>query len=173
MTKILSLVLTVVALCFGTLYIVGYTTPEEYSKEITFIADYSPQLTWRELINIKNIKDRKSDVESVEMLEEFGRLVAWKENLDSGGFRIYRMNNFSEFKSITFELTESTYGLTGYWNFILEPEDNHTKVTIVENSTNTNTLLRGYRVIFNRDHELFVWQKYIKVGLVQTLLNTP
>ncbi len=173
MTRILSLVLTVALLCIGILYVVGYMNPAEYQGEIKFTVDYSPELTWRELINIKEISNRKQDVESAEVLEEFGRLVAWKENLKNGGYRIYRMNNYSEPRTLTIELTESSYGLTGYWNFLLEPQDKNTQVTIVENSTNTNILLRGYRVIFNRNHDLFVWQKYIRVGLVQTLLLTP
>jgi hypothetical protein len=173
MLRILSLILAVVIVCGGVIFLLGYTTSPSYKNSITFEVFYSPELTWKELLNIKDTPRRKPDVVSIDILEEFGKLTAWKENLKSGGYRIYRMNKREENKRLILELTESSYGLTGIWTFELDPaKDNNTQITIYEESTLTDFKRRGYRVIMGREYDLLLWQKYIKVGLVQALLNT-
>lgn len=173
MLRIFSLILTVIILAGGAILITGYTTLPSYSDSVTFEVPYSPQVTWQELLNIQDMPRRKSDVTSVNVLEEFGKLIAWQENLTHGGYRIYRMNEREENKKLVLELTDSSYGLTGIWTFELTTEGNKTFVTISEKSVLSDFKRRGYRVFFGRNHDLLVWEKYIKVGLVQSLLLTP
>ncbi len=173
MLRILSLIITVVAVVYGILLLTGYRTPQSYSNSITFQMDYSPQLVWQELLKIDEIPNHKKDVASIEILEELGKLIAWKENTKSGEYRIYRMNKREENKQLVLELTESSYGLTGIWTFDLEKSSNATLVTISETSTLTDILRRGYRSFTTRDADIIAWQKYLKAGLVQALLITP
>ncbi len=175
MLRILSLIIAIVLSGTAIVFLFGYNAPEEYQDSISFKVSYATDTTWEQLINIKEIATRKSDVSSIEILEEFGKLVAWRENLKTGGYRIYRTNQRIEGQKLVVELTESSYGLTGIWTFYLSKDKvgNDTVVVIEETSKFTNTLKRGYRVIVGREHDLLVWQKYIKVGLVQTLLITP
>ncbi len=175
MLRILSLIIAIVLVALGIAFLFGYNAPEEYQNSTSFKVSYATNTTWEQLINIKEIPNRKSDVSSIEILEEFGKLVAWQENLKTGGYRIYRTNQRIEGQKLVVELTESSYGLTGIWTFYISKDvvGNDTIVTIEEESKFTNTLRRGYRVIMGREADLLVWQKYIRVGLVQTLLITP
>lgn len=173
MLRILSLIVAVIVVSASIIFALGYSSNPKYSNSVTFYSNYSVHPTWQEIINIKEITNRKADVESIEVLEEFGILSAWQENLKNGGYRIYRMNKRIENRLLEIELTDSSYGLTGIWTFELRPIENDTEVTIYEESTLTDLKRRGYRTIIGREHDLLVWQKYIKVGLVQALLKTP
>ncbi len=173
MFRILSLVFAIVIFVGGLILIVGYTTLPSYNSSTTFEVGYSPELVWQELIKIQLIPSRKGDVVSVNVLEEYGKLIAWQENLRNGGYRIYRMNERQENSRLVLELTDSSYGLTGIWTFDLRSNNNKTDVTITEQSVLGDLKLRGYRVLFGRDHDLLVWVKYIKVSLLQSLLVTP
>lgn len=174
MSRILSLTISIFVLIGITILILGYNTPEKYTGEIQVEASYSVGLVWQELLNIKEIPQRKTDVTSIEILEEFGKLSIWKENLNSGGYRIYRMNKRDdEQKILVLELIESSYGLTGIWTFNLKENSKDTIVYISEDSTLTDIKRRGYRKITARDVDLRAWQNYIKAGLWQTLLKTP
>lgn len=173
MLRILSLIISILVIAIGIILVLGYNTPPTYKNSITFEVPYSISLTWQELLNINDIPKRKRDVKSVEVLEEFGKLIAWQENLTMGGHRIYRMNKRDEEKKLVLELTDSSYGLSGIWTFDLSTNENKTIITISEDSTLTDIKRRGYRAILGREYDLLVWQKYIKVGLVQTLLTIP
>ncbi|MEN9921391.1 MAG: putative signal peptide protein [Candidatus Parcubacteria bacterium] len=173
MLRILSLIIAVVLVIWGILFLTGYNASPEYENSISFTVANSPMLTWQQMLDIKDTPNRKSDVKSIEILEEYGKLIAWKENLKNGGHRTYRMNKRIENQELVLELTESTEGLTGVWTFTFQKEDADTFISISEKSKLTNTLSRGYHTILGREYNLLVWQKYIKVGLVQALLNTP
>lgn len=173
MLRIISLILAVVLFAGAVILISGYMAVPSYSNSITFEVPYSLELTWQELLDIKNVTKNKSDVASVDVLEEFGKLSVWQENLKDGGYRIYRMNKRDENKELVLELIDSSYGLKGIWTFDLKSSDNRTEVTISEKSTLADIKIRGYRVIFGREADLLVWQKYIKVGLAQSLLVMP
>ncbi len=174
MLRILSLILTILILFGGAVVVAGYRTSPEYSDSVTFNVSYPVDMVWQKLVSIEEIPRRKNDVKSVTVLEQFGKLVAWKETLNNGGYRIYRMNERQDNKKLTLELTESSYGLTGIWTYEIRPvENNDTQITLTEKSTLTNAKIRGYRVFLGRDHDMLVWIKYINVGLVQALLITP
>jgi hypothetical protein len=173
MLRILSLIISVVLVIYGILLLTGYRTPQSYSNSLTYQLDYSSPMVWQELLKIKEIPNRKRDVVSIEILEEFGKLTAWKENTKGGGYRVYRMNKREENKQFVIELTESSYGLTGIWTFDLEKSGNSTLVTISETSTLTDITRRGFRSFTGRDVDIIAWQKYLKAGLVQALLITP
>lgn len=173
MLRILSLIIAILLVGFGIVFLFGYNSPEEYKNTISFEASYTLDMAWRQLVDVNEIPKRKSDVKSVEIIEEFGKLIAWRENLKTGGHRIYRMNQRIDNQRLILELTESSYGLSGIWVFDLSKIENHTWVVVSEESRLTDVLVRGYRTIIGRDYDLLVWEKYIKVGLVQALLTTP
>jgi hypothetical protein len=173
MLRILSLIIVIVLVIWGAIFFTGYNAPVEYEKSITFTVANSVTLTWQQMLDIKDTPNRKKDVKSIEVLEEYGKLLAWRENLKNGGYRTYRMNKRIENQELVLELTESTESLTGVWTFILKQDGPDTSILISEKSKLTNTLNRGYHTILGREYNLLVWQKYIKVGLVQALLNTP
>lgn len=173
MLRILSLIISVVAVIASIILVLGYTSPSAYVDSISANFDYRPEFMWQEITNVRDMERRKSDVESVEILEQYGRLTAWKENLRNGGYRIYRTNEYVLNKKWTIELVESTYELTGIWTFELSADGSQTKVTISEESQLTDFRRRGVRIIFGRNKDLLIWMKYIRVGITETLLRTP
>jgi hypothetical protein len=173
MLKIFYLILSLIVTAGIIVVIAGGTAEPKYQGELAFELSYPISLVWQELLNINEVAKRKTDVESVQILEEFGKLSAWQENLKNGGYRIYRMNKREEEKKLVLELTESSYGLTGIWTFELEKNANDTTVYIYEESTLTDIKRRGYRTILGRRGiDLIIWQKYLKTGLFQALLKT-
>lgn len=173
MARIFSLTLTLIILIGGLILLQGYRTNPAYQDSITFAVSFPSVIVWQELLEIKEAPQRKNDVESVEILEELGKLVAWRENLKNGGYRIYRMNNRDEGNTLTLELTDSSYGLTGIWIFNIRKNGSDSEITISEESTLTDIKIRGYRAIIGRQTDLLAWQKYIKVGAMQSLLIRP
>ncbi len=173
MTRILSLIITICALAAGAILVAGYFAPISYSGSVQFQQNVSVELLWQELIKIREIPNRKQDVESVDILEERGKLTAWKENLKNGGYRIYRTNRIVEGRLLVIELTESSYGLTGIWVFELQQKDDDTIITISEESKLTDMKRRGYRTFFGKNVDLLAWQKYVRSGTLQTLLLSP
>ncbi len=172
MLRILSLVLAILLFVGGIILLAGYTTLPDYYTTTTYEVSYPIELVWQKLVMIQDMPDRKGDVESITVLEQYGKLLAWQENLKNGGYRIYRMNEWLDNEKLVIELTESSYGLTGIWVFELQKSGSETQITITEESALTDIKLRGARVFFGRDHDLLVWIKYINVGLVQALLKT-
>ena len=173
MIKVLSVVLSVVIFALLSIGIAGYVSNPEYVSSTTFEIDQSPENIWKELIDVRQSDIKKGDVESVDIVETYGELVAWQENLKNGGYRRYRMTYRVENQNLVIELTDSSYGLTGTWYFVLEQNGKTTKITINEESRLTDFKIRGFRYFFGRNHDLLVWVKYIKVGVLERLLTTP
>jgi len=173
MIRIISVVLAGIIFGGFTIMIVGYFSAPFYSNSILFEMDSPPNVIWNDLVNMKDSTIKKADVSSVDVFDKYGSLIAWQENLKDGGFRRYRMTHRVEERNLVVELMESSYGLTGMWYFVLEKKDSKTLVTITEESTLDNTILRGTRFFFGRDRDLLVWVKYIRVGLLEHLLTTP
>jgi hypothetical protein len=173
MLRIFSLIISVVAILGVLIIVLGYTSQSEYAHSTSFTLNAKAEVIWRELVNIKNIPEKKIDVESVEIISQYGRLMSWQENLKNGGYRLYRMNEFVTNEKLVIELFESSYGLKGIWAIELQEQELSTLITISEVSTLDNIRIRGIRTIFGRNHDLLVWIKYIKVGIVENLLKTP
>ena len=173
MSRALSLLLSVLAAITLAVFGAGYATNPEYTDSLYVNLDYSPDTVWAELVNIEKSNIKKSDVTSVEVFDRYGKLIAWRENLKDGGYRIYRMNEREEGRRLVIELTESSYGLKGTWSFQLQPSLGTTELLIKEESRLDNIWDRGKRYYFGRNHDLLVWIKYIRVGLVERLITTP
>lgn len=171
MLRIFSLIISI-AVCIGILILVlGYNAPTKYSGSLNFTLDIEANILWDELMFIESIAEKKKDVKTVEILQRFGKLVAWKEHLNNGGYRIYRMNEAEAGQRLVLELIDSSYGLTGIWSIDLKKNDGETDVTISEESKLYNIRLRGTRVIFGRDHDLLIWAKYIRISATQSLIK--
>lgn len=173
MLRIVSAILALLAVFGIAIMIAGYTSQPNFSDHTVLTQPYDREIVWNELINIHGMPSKKSDVVSVEVVEQYGKLLAWREDLKRGGYRIYRMNRMVDNKLLVLELTESSYGLTGIWTFELIDSEGGTDIFISEESKLENTQIRGYRFFFGRNHDLLVWVKYIKVGLTERLLSTP
>lgn len=170
--RALSLVISVLAFIFLVLIVTGYLIGPDYYEEQQFIVDYSPQNVWEILTDVENIKQGKNDIESIEIAGKYLNLYVWYENLEHGGYRKYRHNLKEENKRLIIEMTESSYSVTGTWEFDISEHDNKTLIKITENSTNTSIIGRGFRFFFGRDKETKDWIKFIRVRLFNRLLTT-
>ncbi len=172
MLRVVSLVLSFLVVAGIAILVAGYITPATYQDSAYLDVTFTTEVTWDQLLDVKNATRKKTDVESVEIVDQYGKLIAWQENLKNGGYRIYRMLEVVENKRLVIELTESSYGLTGIWSFDLEKTTNGTTIVVSEESELTDIKFRGWRYFFGRNHDLLVWIKYIRVGLTDQLLTT-
>jgi hypothetical protein len=173
MARIFSLVIATLTVIAIVILVAGYTSNPSYKDSVTVPLQYSPELVWQQLIDVKGAPLKKSDVASVEVVDQYGKLLAWRENLKGGGYRVYRMNEWVENRRLVIEMTESSYGLTGVWTFRLSHSPEGTDVQIGEESVLDDIKTRGIRYFLGRDHDLLAWSKYLRVGLTQQLLATP
>ena len=173
MLRILSLLIAILLTAGAIILIAGYTTPPQYSNSMTVYFDYSIDMVWEEITNLIEMEKRKPDVESLEIVEQFGRQVAWQENLKRGGYRIYRTNEYDRNRRFEIELVDSSYDLTGIWTFELFRAGSLTRLVISEESELKDIRRRGIRKIFGRDRDLLIWIKYIRVGIMHSLIRTP
>jgi hypothetical protein len=173
MMKFTYFTVILVTILFLAVYIIGYMAQPNYASSIEFSLESTPAFIWQQVLAISTIPKLKTDVESVDIVARSGERVAWRENLSNGGYRLYRITDFVQEKRLGIELLESSYGLTGVWIIELEPQQTKTNIILSEKSTLTNIFIRGMRTILGRNHDLFVWSKYIRVGAIQKLLITP
>lgn len=173
MIKFISSVILILGALGILIMALGYFSSPVYTGSVRFQVDTQAQFVWEELIRIQNVPQKKSDVASVEIVSTQGQLVAWQEKLKNGGYRLYRMNEYKTNERLVVELLESSYGLTGIWEIDLIPEEEYiTTVNITERSLLTNVQKRGIRNLLGRNHDLLVWLKYIRVGMIENLLKT-
>jgi len=172
MLKIFSLTLAIIGFIFFSALITGYVIGPDYSGEETMIVNYSVNEVWSVLNEIDKIPEDNPKIVSVDILGKYLNLYAWEEKLKNGGFRKYRQNSKEENEKMIIEMTGSSYGVTGIWEFILEPQNNDTKITIIEKSNNISIVGRGARYYFGRNEETARWAKFIRVRLFKRLLTT-
>lgn len=175
MIRILLLTITVVAVLFGIIFLIGYTAPEENTGEKTEVFSERPIVIWKTLINIDLYDSVKSDVDSVEIIADEDNYARWREIIGKNKYREYHILNRTEPKFLVIELEKSSNGLTGKWTYELieNKETSGTTVIIKEESKITNIITRGIQTIQGRDVNLVKAMKSIRVGLFQNLLHSP
>jgi hypothetical protein len=173
MSRFLSVAVILIFVFGGIIFTAGFFVGPNYYNERTFVLDYEIQEVWKVLNEIEYYPTAKRDVESVNIRARYGNLYSWEENLKNGGIRIYRNSEKFEQRSLKIELLESSYGVTGVWEFKLKPVGVNTEVSIIERSENSSVFGRGLRFFFGRDRETSNWEHFIRVRLFGRLLTTP
>ena len=171
--RILSLVVVIIGFVFLVAAITGYLIDPKYESEQEVILDYSQQSVWNVLNDFENMAQGKKDVESVDLLGRYLNLYAWVENLDNGGFRRYRQVLKEENSRMIIEMTDSSNGLVGTWEFNFSRVDSETLIKVKQSSINNSIISRGFRFYFGRDKEAKEWIKFFRVRLYNSLLTTP
>lgn len=172
MEKALYYIVILIGILFGIATVTGYLVDENYQNEETIILDYEPRNVIAVLSELDYFEEGKKDVISIDYLGKYLNLYAWRENLKSGGFRRYRQVE-KENDRIVIEMVESSYGVTGTWEFSIERKDQKTFVKIIENSKYESILRRGFYFYLGMNKETNDWIKFIRVRLFNRLLTTP
>lgn len=173
MQKIINYLLIVIGIGVLGILVAGYVSGEGYYGKSQLFVSYSPEAVWEVLTDIEKMPLGKNDIYSIEYLGRYNNQFAWTENLKSGGYRNWRQNLRDENKKLILELTDSSYGTTGIFEFTLSQDRNNTVLEIVEDTSNKNIFIRGWDAIFGRNVETRRWQKFVRVRLFGNLLTTP
>jgi len=173
MLKLLSLTLVVVGFLAFLVMILGYSEPISYEGTLTERFDDKREVVWTILNSIEEIQTRKPDVIAVNFLSTERGIVSWREDLENGGFRVYKTLEKTTPSRLVVELLESSYGVTGVWTYTLVQSGTMAEVTITEKSKTDNVWVRGINKIKGRNIYLVKEMKYIRVGLFQNLLTKP
>jgi len=171
--KILSFTIIVISFIYLVAGITGYIISPEFETEQEVLLDYSEQSVWNVLNDIQGIPEGKRGTDSVDILGKYLNLYAWIENHTSGNFSRYRQVLKEDKERLIIEMTDSSYGLTGTWEFNISTLDGKTLIKVKQNSTNTSIIGRGFRFYFGRDKETKEWIKFLRVRLFNRLLTTP
>jgi hypothetical protein len=172
MEKILSLSVSVGIFIFLLFLVTGHLNGEYYSGEYEFTVQDKKDEVWEILTNYNDFAKARNKVELIEVTGKFGGLVAWKENLEGGGYRKYRQIAKDDGQRLVIEMTESSYNTTGTWEFILTEYNDLTYVKIIENSKVTSPLKVGYMYYFGRNKETLEWVKLVKLRILGRLIST-
>lgn len=173
MLKLLSLTIVVVGFLIALVMVLGYSEPLSYEGTLTENFDDNRDIVWNTLNNIESVPDKKPDVVSVEFLSNERGVVSWREELERGGFRVYKTLEKITPSRLVIELIESSNGVTGIWTYELKKNGTSTEVKISETSKTDNVWIRGINKIRGKDVYLLKEMKYIRVGLFQNLLTKP
>jgi hypothetical protein len=171
--RILSFTIIFVATIFFIAFFTGYIINPNYESETKVLLGYSKSSVWNALNDIENLHHAKKDVISIDVLGKYLNFYAWVENLKNDGFRRYRQVYKDTNSKLIIEMTDSSYGLTGTWEFDLKESDGDTLLTIKQKTTNESIIGRGFRYYFGRDKETKEWIKHLRVTLFERLLTTP
>lgn len=172
MLKIISYLASILLIFSLIILITGYFSNPNFNGETEWSVDYSREIVWDILVDIEKVPEKKRDVENVEIIGKYFDLYAWRENLRSDGFRKYRMVEVDEPRYLKLELTESSYQMTGFWEFTLTEDGGVTTIKIREESKLDSVWKRGVQFYLGRDFELNAWARYVRSGLFDRLLST-
>ena len=170
--RILSLILVVTGLMALIVLAVGYTAEEAYTGETFSTYDNKIGTTWEALTTVEIIPKAKRGVERVEIIARDKGLVTWKEYLEDGGYRLYRMVSIKEPDRYVVEMLDSSDGVTGFWDFRLEQQGHITKVTVREQSKTADIWIRGLHTFVGRNIQSRRDLKTLRTALFQDLLNS-
>lgn len=171
MNRISTLIFTVLLLFAAIFLFVGQTASVTYTKTVSEVFDARPQAVWEEMLDVKNMPQKKIDVLSVDILSQSKGLLVWRENLRRGE-RVYEVIEKRAPRKLVVELTESNNSLRGTWTYTLRQKGSGTLVTITEDSSVTNFFFRALHTLQGRDLHLIKELKAIRVGLFKELLDT-
>lgn len=173
MFRIISGISSLVVLAILVVMLVGYFTPIEYKGEMSEFFIDRRSVVWQALTNVQNIPNTKPDVKSVEILSNDRGLLTWKEQLDRGGFRNYRIVEKREPYKYVINLFENSRKIKGTWTFTISQTNSGSIVKIEEVSENNNVWLRGCYTILGGDVLLQREMKILRVALFRRLIDTP
>jgi len=170
--KFFTILLLLIGL-FVAFIITASLAPINYEGSRSESLTDRPIEVWRNLVSVEIIPKRKPDVETVDILFIGDRgEVTWRENLKNGETRTMRILERGAPYYISIEQFQSSYGVTGVWEYSLRQVNDETIVTVTEKSVNNNIWLRGYYTIIGRNTLIKRELKSLRVSLFQRLLTT-
>lgn len=112
---------------------------------------------------------RRHEVKKVEMLGSNALgYPKWREHTGLAGTISLQVTEFEPQNSMTVQMMESGFGMTGNWTFELDETEKGTKVTISESSDTKGFIMRGILSIIGRDGNLKLQMKAIEKALKET-----
>ncbi len=156
-------------------FVTGILAPEEYEGERTATFPDSKMDVWKNLTTLETIPKRKNGIERIEIIEESRSGVVWIEHLKNGKQRTLRVAEREMPNFFVVERIQSDDGLTGRWEFYISEnkETQKTEIKVIEESRNTNVVLRAWHTILGRSINLRREIKSLHVSIFQRLLTTP
>ncbi|XDD48759.1 SRPBCC family protein [Leptospira sp. WS92.C1] len=153
--KVVFGILAGIAALVAVFLMIGIFAEPKFEGKISGIVNAPVEKVFRHLLDLESIPKYRSEVTEIirEGKNDKGFPV-WKERTDMGGYIHFEMIEKIENSRVEFFMKESSFGMKGTWDYRLEPQDNQTKITIVESSETQNILIRAIFVFFGKDANL-------------------
>lgn len=140
-----------------------------YEGSITQEFNATQSQIWDILNDTKRHSLRRHEVKKVDILGvNAAGYPMWREHTGLAGTITLQVTELEPKKSMTVEMTESGFGMTGLWKFNLETTETGTAVTIHENSDTKGFIMRGILSIVGRDGNLKLQLKAIEKALKES-----
>lgn len=135
---------------------IGYVAHQDFEGQATRTLTAPVEQVWEVLTDLEDLPNRRKEIVKVEMAEANAQgLPTWKEYTDMGGYILFEYLEKIEREKLVVNMKESTFGMSGTWTYELRPVGNETQLTIIENSTIDNVMIRSLMTITGRSANLF------------------
>lgn len=130
--------------------IIALLSDDNFEGEVSFELDYSSDLVFEKIMDVKNKPSYRSEVDSV-VIERDNEMFPerWKEVLKQGDFDVYEMKYYKPDSIWVYETIETTRGLKGEWSYVWDQSSS--TMTIKEVSTADNFFYKWVYTLVGRE----------------------
>lgn len=140
--KWIGIIILFLALAFVT---IGLVVPNTYNGVSVRHYDAPVSDLWKVVTDVEALPEMNHAVISVEILEEDSLgPKKWRENYDMNeGYGIFERSDYLKYERYQVKMLESTFGMSGKWTFELQRRGDHSGLTIYEDRTIDNWLIKS------------------------------
>ena len=143
--KVLKVFLVVIGVAAVGFLVTGLATPKEFRGQLSVKLPCSKVKIWDALSDIEHLPQHRKEITKVEILGLSNKgYHRWKEYTGHDQYMIFELTNQEYEKRMTVTMTESTFGMTGSWTYLLEGADStSTNFTVIEDSKIDDLFVRA------------------------------
>lgn len=155
MRKLIVSILIVLTSVSVGFWAIGAIANENYSGQISSKLNASPERVWSVLSRFTEFQKERREIIRIDILESDSLgPIKWKEFTDMDGFIVFERIEWVPNERLKLKMESSSFGMTGVWTYQIDPLDYRCRLTISEESTVQQSIVRSALVIAGRDANL-------------------
>jgi len=156
--KIIIAIISIFAFIYLLFISIGFISSSIYKGEVTKEYNISVENLWEIVYNVENFGSWRQDIIGISILESDGeKPTFWLEYTDDGGAYANESLEVIPRERFTVRIKSKTYGIEGIRTYILSSTYNGCNLTIQEEITIDEIILRS--ILFFRGREYYINQQ--------------